>query len=178
MTYCQFANALPSNSSDPNKHYHDCVYGFAVDDDRELFKRLVLEINQAGLSWTLILKKEQAFDAAYADFDIAKVAAFDEHDVERLKNDAGIIRNRLKIQAAIHNAQVILGLQKTFGSFKNWLDQHKHYDKNQWLKLFKQHFQFVGGEIVGEFLMSTGYLAGAHDADCPVAAKIQQKEAK
>ena len=168
MTYCDFANSLPPDTDDPNKHYHDHQYGFPVGDDNALFGRLILEINQAGLNWTLMLKKQQAFHTAYAGFDIVKVAAFDEHDVERLLNDAGIVRNRLKINAAIHNARAILHLQAEYGSFKNWLDAYHPRDKAAWVKLFKQHFKFVGGEIVGEFLMSTGYLKGAHDERCPI----------
>lgn len=171
MNYCEFCASLPPDSTDPNKHYHDNVYGFPVSDDRELFKRLILEINQAGLNWTLILKKEAAFDAAYAGFDITRVAAFGEADIRRLKNDAGIVRNTLKIQAAIFNAQQILRLQNEYGSFNNWLDAHTPRSKAEWVKLFKQHFKFVGGEIVGEFLMSTGRLSGAHSPDCPTAAE-------
>lgn len=168
MNYCDFANSLPPATDDLNKHYHDHQYGFPVDDDHALFGRLILEINQAGLNWTLMLKKQQAFQTAYAGFDIAKVAAFDEHDIERLLSDAGIVRNRLKINAAIHNARAILRLQAEYGSFKNWLNAHHPRDKAAWVKLFKQHFKFVGGEIVGEFLMSTGYLKGAHDERCPI----------
>ncbi|MDO5059842.1 MAG: DNA-3-methyladenine glycosylase I [Neisseria sp.] len=174
MSYCRFVAGLPADSTDPNKHYHNNVYGFPVADDNELFKRLILEINQAGLNWTLILKKEAAFDAAYCGFDIARVAAFDEADIGRLKNDAGIVRNTLKIQAAIYNARQILNLQAQYGSFKNWLDAHAPREKSEWVKLFKKHFKFVGGEIVGEFLMSTGYLDDAHEGDCPVSAKIAE----
>ncbi|QEY24210.1 DNA-3-methyladenine glycosylase I [Neisseria animalis] len=173
-TYCRFAAALPDDTDNPNKHYHDNVYGFPVYDDNELFGRLVLEINQAGLSWTIILKKQTAFQTAYKGFDIAAVAAFDGEDRARLLADAGIVRNRLKINAAIHNAQQILAIQKEYGSFKNWLDSHHPQDKASWVKLFKKRFKFVGGEIVGEFLMSTGYLPGAHDEDCPVRARIAE----
>lgn len=174
MNYCEFCASLPIGSSNPNKYYHDHVYGFPVSDDRELFKRLILEINQAGLNWTLILKKEAAFDAAYAGFDIARVAAFDEADIERLKNDAGIVRNHLKIRAAVYNAQQIIRLQQAYGSFKNWLDFHSPREKSEWVGLFKKTFKFVGGEIVGEFLMSTGHLPGAHTPDCPVNAEISR----
>ncbi len=172
MSYCQFCNALPDTTDNPNKAYHDHEYGFPVSDDNTLFERLILEINQAGLSWTIILNKRAAFQAAYAQFDVAKVAAFDEHDVARLLQDAGIVRNRLKINAAIYNAQQILRLQQQHGSLKNWLDTHHPRSKADWVKLFKKQFKFVGGEIVGEFLMSLGYLAGAHDADCPIGLKI------
>lgn len=172
MTYCEFVHDLPEDTTDPNKFYHDCVYGFPVESDNELFERLVLEINQAGLSWRIILNKQLAFQTAFSGFDVAKVAAFDEADRERLLNDAGIVRNRLKINAAIHNAQQILRLQQEYGSFKNWLDSHHPREKAEWVKLFKKQFKFVGGEIVGEFLMSTGYLPGAHDENCSVNAKI------
>ncbi|STZ76834.1 DNA-3-methyladenine glycosylase I [Bergeriella denitrificans] len=173
-SYCQFVAALPDDTDNPNRHYHDHVYGFPVHDDNELFERLVLEINQAGLSWTIILKKQAAFQTAFKGFDIAAVAAFDDEDRARLLADAGIVRNRLKINAAIYNAQQILAIQQEYGSFKNWLDSHHPQDKAAWVKLFKKQFKFVGGEIVGEFLMSTGYLDGAHDADCPVRARIAE----
>ena len=172
MNYCEFANGLPENSDNPNRHYHHCCYGFPIDNDNELFERLVLEINQAGLSWTLMLKKQANFQAAYAGFDVAAVAAFDEADRARLLADAGIVRNKLKVNAAIHNAQQILRLQAEYGSFKRWLDAHHPQALPAWVKLFKQQFKFVGGEIVNEFLMSTGYLPGAHSQDCPVWARV------
>lgn len=172
MNYCEFCNALPENSGNPNKAYHAEAYGFPIEGDNELFGRLVLEINQAGLSWTTILNKQAAFQTAYSGFDIAAVAAYTEADRERLLADAGIIRNRLKVNAAIHNAQQILLLQEEYGSFKNWLDAHHPLALPQWVKLFKRHFKFVGGEIVNEFLMSTGYLKGAHVEDCPVYDKV------
>ncbi|MDK4680806.1 DNA-3-methyladenine glycosylase I [Kingella negevensis] len=167
MSYCTFCAELPNNTDNPNKAYHDTEYGVPQSDDNILFERLILEINQAGLSWTTILKKRAHFQAAYAQFDIAKIAAFDEHDIARLLNDTGIIRNRLKIQAAIYNAQQILRLQQEYGSFKAWLDAHHPREKVDWVKLFKKQFKFVGSEIVGEFLMSLNYLSGAHDVDCP-----------
>ena len=172
MNYCEFIAALPSDTDNPNKHYHDKQYGFPISDDNELFGRLVLEINQAGLSWTLMLKKQQAFRAAFKDFDIDTVAAFDEADIERLLADAGIVRNRLKINAAIYNARQIKKIQQEHGSFKHWLDTNHPLDKAGWVKLFKKHFKFVGGKIVGEFLMSTGYLPGAHIESCPVYQEV------
>lgn len=183
MSYCDYANALPADTDNPNKHYHDHAYGFPIEDDNELFERLVLEINQAGLSWTLMLKKQVAFQTAYSGFDIAAVAAYGEADRERLLADAGIVRNRLKVDAAIYNARRILLLQQQYGSFKQWLDAHHPRSKEAWVKLFKKQFKFVGGEIVNEFLMSTGYLPGAHEPDCPVyektlAAKPKWAEAK
>jgi DNA-3-methyladenine glycosylase I len=151
-----------------HKNYHDNHYGFPIHDDDELFGRLIMEINQAGLSWETILRKEAAFRKAYSNFSIKKVAAYKESDRERLLNDAGIIRNKLKINAAIENAKAIMALQKEFGSFENWLQQHHPKTKEEWVKLFKKTFKFTGGEIVNEFLMSTGYLPGAHAPGCPI----------
>ncbi len=152
--------------------YHDTEYGFPATDDNVLFERLALEINQAGLSWLTVLKKRQAFFNAFAGFDIDKVAAFGTEDVARLLNDAGIIRNRLKVDAVIDNARRIIELRKTHGSFHAWLAAHHPLSKEEWVKLFKKTFRFTGGEIVGEFLMSLGYLPGAHEPSCPVYDRI------
>jgi DNA-3-methyladenine glycosylase I len=177
MSYCQFIQALPKGErKDLHQRYHDQHYGFPIHEDKELFARLVLEINQAGLSWETILKKEAAFREAYDHFDIATVAAYGDKERERLLSNAGIIRNKLKVNAAIENAREILDLQKEWGSFKNWLDQQHPLSKEEWVKLFKQHFRFVGGEIVNEFLMSTGYLKGAHTEDCPVHQELIKKK--
>ena len=170
MTYCDYCNSHPEDRF--NKIYHDTQYGFPLKDDSQLFERLVLEINQAGLSWITILKKADNFHKAYHGFDVAKVAKYGEKDIERLLNDPGIIRNRLKINAAIVNAQKILVVQKECGSFRNWLDTHHPLTKEEWVKLFKKTFVFTGGEIVDEFLLSTGYLAGAHDESCPIYKKV------
>lgn len=169
-SYCEAVKYL--EVSDVNRVYHDSAYGFPITDDNELFGRLLLEINQAGLSWSLILKKQDNFRQAFANFEVAKVTHFSDSDRQRLLTDAGIIRNRLKIDAAIFNAQRIVEMQAEFGSFKNWLDRHVHLDKESWVKLFKKTFKFTGGEITSEFLMSTGYLPGAHDADCPIYEEI------
>jgi DNA-3-methyladenine glycosylase I len=152
--------------------YHDLEYGFPVRDDALLFERLTLEINQAGLSWLTILKKREGFRAAFNGFRIQEVAAFGPTDRARLLADAGIIRNRLKVDAVIHNAGVILALRESHGSFAEWLDAHHPMQKADWVKLFKNTFRFTGGEITGEFLMSTGYLPGTHDPRCPVYARI------
>ncbi len=172
MTYCEFVNNLSKEDNNPNKDYHDNHYGFPIIDDNELFERLVLEINQAGLSWLTILKKQNNFREAYSYFDIKTVANYSDKDIERLLNDTGIIRNKLKINAAIHNAKVIVELQNEFGSFKNWIDAYHPKTKEEWVKIFKKTFKFTGGEIVNEFLMSTGYLAGAHDLNCPIHGKV------
>lgn len=155
-----------------HKAYHDNHYGFPIHNDNELFGRLILEINQAGLSWETILKKEPNFRKAYHNFNIKKVAAYKDADRERLLADPGIIRNRLKINAAIENAKTILQLQKQYGSFEKWLESNHPKTKDEWVKLFKSTFRFTGGEIVNEFLTSIGYLAGAHIKQCPVYSKI------
>ena len=173
MSYCNaIVNMQPGERRDLHQNYHDRHYGFPIHDDNELFGRLIMEINQAGLSWETILKKEAGFRKAYANFNIKKVAAFTDADRERLLADAGIIRNRLKVNAAIENAKTILQLQKEHGSFEGWLEYHHPKTKEEWVKLFKKTFRFTGGEIVNEFLMSIGYLPGAHAADCKVYAKI------
>ena len=169
-TYCDYCKAHPEDIF--NKNYHDIQYGFPLDDDNLLFERLMLEINQAGLSWITILKKADNFRKAYHGFKIEKIAKYGENDRVRLLADAGIIRNRLKVNAAIVNAQKILELRKEFGSFEGWLDAHHPLGKEEWVKLFKKTFVFTGGEIVNEFLTSTGYLPGAHQADCPIYKKV------
>jgi DNA-3-methyladenine glycosylase I len=179
MSYCTFVATAPdSDRKTLHKKYHDHHYGFPIHDDNELFGQLIMEINQAGLSWETILKKEDSFRNAYDQFSIENIAAYTETDRERLLNDAGIIRNKLKVNAAIVNAQAILELKTEFGSFKHWLDHHHPKSKDEWVKLFKKTFKFTGGEIVNEFLMSTGYLPGAHDADCPIHKEILKKEPK
>ena len=172
MSYCTYISSLKENEKQLHREYHDKHYGFPIHEDDELFCRLILEINQAGLSWDTILNKQESFRNAYHNFNIKKVAGYKEKDFARLMNDAGIIRNRLKINAAIENAKTILSLQKEFGSFKNWLDHQHPKTKPEWTLLFKKTFRFTGGEIVNEFLMSTGYLPGAHDENCPVYKKV------
>jgi DNA-3-methyladenine glycosylase I len=167
QTYC---DAAPGHEW--HGPYHDREYGFPLRGDAALFERLVLEINQAGLSWLTILKKREAFRRAYGGFDPEVVAAYRAKDRRRLLADPGIIRNRLKIDAAIANAQCILELRASHGSFAAWLASHHPRPKAEWVKLFRQTFRFTGGEIVGEFLMSIGYLAGAHVESCPVYARV------
>lgn len=172
MSYCKAIPSMKGDEMNVHKVYHDQHYGFPIHDDDELFCRLILEINQAGLSWTTILKKQEGFRKAYHNFNIKKVAGYKEKDTARLLNDAGIIRNRLKVNAAIENAKTILQLQKEHGSFKKWLDAQHPLSKEEWTKLFKKTFRFTGGEIVNEFLMSTGYLPGAHEEGCAIYKKV------
>ena len=170
--YCDSATGHPLHGP-----YHDHEYGFPSRDEAVLFERLLLEINQAGLSWETMLKKRDGFRRAYAGFDVDTVAGYGDDDRERLLNDVGIIRNRLKVDAAIHNAGVIQRLRASHGSFAGWLDAQllldgRPRDKAGWIKLFKQTFRFTGGEITNEFLMSLGYLPGTHRESCPVYARI------
>ncbi len=173
--YCTLAPGHPWHGP-----YHDQEYGFPAIEDHVLFERLVLEINQAGLSWLTILKKRNHFRQAYDNFDVDRVAAYDEAERRRLLSDKGIIRNRLKVNAAIVNAQKLVEFREQYGSFRSWLmADHAGLDRRKlasWVKLFKSNFKFVGPEIVNEFLMSTGYLAGAHRTDCPVYTSILKLE--
>ncbi len=165
--YCDVAPGHPWHGP-----YHDSEYGFPIAEDDALFERLVLEINQAGLSWLTILKKRDGFQKAYDGFDIDRVAGYGARETRRLLADAGIIRNRLKVEAAIANARTIQALRESHGSFAGWLAAHHPRPKAEWVKLFKQTFRFTGGEIVGEFLMSIGYLPSPHRPDCPVYKRI------
>jgi DNA-3-methyladenine glycosylase I len=172
--YCDIAPGHPIHGQ-----YHDREYGFPQRDESDLFERLILEINQAGLSWETILRKREGFRRAYSGFDVDAVADYGEADRLRLLEDAGIIRNRLKVDAAIHNAQVIRQLRGSHGGFAQWLDAHqlldgKPRDKVGWIKLFKQTFRFTGGEITNEFLMSLSYLPGAHRESCPAYQRIDK----
>lgn len=164
MSYCAYVQNLPE--SNVHRIYHDLHYGTPIEDDNALFGRLILEINQAGLSWDTILKKQENFLHAFDVYVIERIANYKEEKILELLNNQGIIRNRRKIEAVIHNAKEILIIQEEFGSFKVWLENHRGLSKDEWVKLFKKRFKFVGGEIVGEFLMSCGYLDGAHVSTC------------
>ncbi|MBI1208256.1 MAG: DNA-3-methyladenine glycosylase I [Azospirillum sp.] len=168
MSYCDAAPGHPWHGP-----YHDQEYGFPVDDDAVLFERLVLEINQAGLSWLTVLKKRAAFFAAFDGFEIDRVAGYGETERARLLGDAGIIRNRLKVDAVIDNARRLVALRRDHPTFAAWLAAHHPRPKADWVALFRREFRFMGGEIVGEFLLSTGYLPGAHRPSCPVYRRLE-----
>ncbi len=172
MSYCSAIEYMSDDRKALHKAYHDNLYGFPINDDNELFCRLVLEINQAGLSWETILKKEITFRKAYDNFNIEKVASYTETDRARLLEDSGIIRNRLKVNAAIENAKTILQIKKEHGSFQAWLEHHHPKSKEEWVKVFKKTFKFTGGEIVNEFLMSIGFLPGAHTQNCKIYTAV------
>ncbi len=176
MSYCDAIERLPEPKKSLHKAYHDKLYGFPIHDDNELFGRLILEINQAGLSWETILKKADAFRKAYSNFNVKKIAAYGVKDRNRLLADAGIIRNKLKVNAAIENAKAILKLQKEYGSFEKWLEMNHPKTKDEWVKLFKTKFIFVGGEIVNEFMMSIGYLSGSHAIECKIYKEVLKQK--
>ncbi|KPG71104.1 DNA-3-methyladenine glycosylase I [Enterococcus sp. RIT-PI-f] len=170
MTRCDWAM---SNAA--MQVYHDTVWGRPEYDDQQLFRKLVLDMNQAGLSWQTILNKMANFDQAYDDFDIQTVAGYTEAKVESLMMDAGIIRNRRKIEAAIHNAQQVLVIQKEYGSFAAFLWQYvndqpivNHFEaitevpthsvvSDQLAKdLKKRGFKFVGTTTIYAFMEAVG----------------------
>jgi len=155
--------------------FHDAEHGFPIRDDSALFERLVLEINQAGLSWLTVLRKRDNFRSAFDGYVLDKIAAYGKRDEARLQRDPGIIRNRLKIASVIENARRVIAIREARGSFAEWLDAHHPLGKEQWVRLFRKTLVFTGGEITNEFLVGTGYLPGAHEPSCPIYAKVARK---
>ncbi|MES2267900.1 MAG: DNA-3-methyladenine glycosylase I [Bacteroidota bacterium] len=161
--------------------YHDKEWGKNVHDDHIFFEFLTLEAAQAGLSWITILRRRDGYRKAFADFDVKKVAAFDETDQERLLNDEGIIRNRLKISSAIRNAQLFIDLQKEFGSFNNYLysfmpngkpiteytGPHVSTPESDAIAkdMKKRGFKFFGTTICYAFMQATG-MVNDHVPEC------------
>ena len=158
--------------------YHDEEWGIPTHDDRELFEMLVLESFQAGLSWITILKKRQNFKKAFDDFDVEKVAAYDESKISELLENEGIIRHRGKITSAINNAQVLIEIQKEFGSFDSYIwsftdgkiikaeyltesDLSKDISKD----LKRRGMKFVGPTIIYSYLESIGIIDN-HQKEC------------
>jgi len=166
MHYCDYAPRDPLHAP-----YHDREHGFPARDEAVLFERLILEINQAGLSWGTVLRKRETLYAAYAGFAVDRVAAFGDADRARLLGDPGIVRNARKVDAAVANARAVQRLRTEFGGLAAFLDAHHPLAKADWVGLLRRHFRHVGGEIAGEFLMSLGYLPGAHRPECPVYAR-------
>ena len=166
MSYCQLAHGHPYHGP-----YHDLEYGFPVKEEAKLFERLSLEIFQAGLSWLTVLKKREAINEAFFNFDVDRVADLQTSQIESLLKNPKIIRNKLKIRAIRHNGIIIRSMRE-YGGLVHWIEQHHPLSKPEWVALFKKSgFQFIGGEIVGEFLMSIGYLRPPHDEDCPIFKK-------
>ena len=166
MSYCEYCQKLPPDNI--HRIYHDTKYGVKISDDRELFGRFILEINQAGLSWDIILKREDQFRSAFDNYDIDRIAQYSASTIDQLMTNEGIIRNRKKIEAVVYNANQVLALIKEYGSFFAWIESNQTINTEEWVKLFKKNFKFVGTEIVKEFLLSTGIIEGAHDEDCSI----------
>ena len=166
------------------QQYHDKEWGVPCRDDKKLFEFVLLEGAQAGLSWITILRKREAYRSAFADFDVRKVAAFTEQDIERLMNDAGIVRNRLKITSAISNACLFIDIQKEFGSFSDYFWSYVDHQPivNCWAShseipattalsdliakdMKKRGFKFFGSTICYAHMQAMG-LVNDHTTDC------------
>ena len=173
--------------------YHDEEWGFPLHDDRKLFEFLVLDAFQAGLSWQTIINKRKNFEKAFHNFDAEKIAKYNEEDFQRLMEDAGIIRNKLKIRATITNAQKFLEVQKEFGSFDKYIWQFTNYKtiRNKWKSvkelpaktkesdlmsedLRKKGFKFVGSTICYAFMQASG-MVNDHTSDCFRWKEIKSK---
>ena len=176
---CEWAGSDPLYVS-----YHDIEWGTPVFDDRVLFEFLILEGMQAGLSWLTILRKRENFRNAFDNFDVSKIANYTEKDINRLLNNDGIIRNRLKISAAIENARQFLKVQEKYGKFSNYIWSFVNHKPviNKWTsmkdipattpvsekmskELKKQGFKFVGSTICYALMQATG-MVNDHLVDC------------
>ena len=165
-------------------NYHDTEWGVPVFDDQKIFEYLILETFQAGLSWITVLKKRENFRKAFDNFDYLKIAAYDEKKLESLINDAGIIRNRLKIKASVINAQNFIEVQKEFGSFAKYIWGYVNHQPliNHWKNmselpatsaisdqlskdLKKRGFKFVGSTVIYAHMQATG-MVNDHVTDC------------
>lgn len=172
------------NGKDEDVKYHDTEWGVPLYDDQKLFEFIILDGFQAGLNWSMILKKRENFRKAFDNFDAVKIASYDEDKVKQLIQDAGIIRNKLKIYATINNAKIFLETQKEFGSFKNYIWQFTAGVtlKNQWESmseipvstpesdamskdLKKRGFKFVGTTICYAFMQAAG-MVNDHVVSC------------
>ena len=166
------------------EEYHDNEWGVPLHDDKKLFEFLVLDAFQAGLSWLTIIKKRENFRKAFDDYNYEKISKYDKKDFERLMNDAGIIRNKLKILSTIENAKRFIDIQKEFGSFDKYIwgfVNHKPIMNNfKTMKeipakteisdemskdLKKRGFKFVGSTICYAFMQAAG-LVNDHTVDC------------
>ena len=163
--------------------YHDKEWGVPVHDDRKLFEMLLLETFQAGLSWECILNKREAFRKAFDGFDYRLIAAYDEEKQKDLRQDAGIIRNKLKIKAAINNAKIFIDIQREYGSFDQYIWNFTHSEiihENHLTSsplsdkvskdLHRRGMRFVGTTIIYSFLQAIGIIF-SHEDDCFLAHK-------
>ena len=167
-----------ATSDEVYMNYHDEEWGVPTHDDRELFEFLVLESFQAGLSWITILKKRENFKEAFDDFDVVKVAGYDDFKVDELRENEGIIRHKGKITSAINNAQVFIEIQKEFGSFDKYIWgftdgkvikaeylTESELSKNISKDLKKRGMKFVGPTIIYSYLEAIGIIDN-HQKDC------------
>ena len=173
-----------ANNSLAEQHYHDFEWGVPVHQDPKLFEFLILECAQAGLSWSTVLNKREAFRLAFDQFSVEKVAFYDNAKVNELLSNPAIIRNRLKIRSAINNAQAFIRVQQELGSFDHYIWQFVNYQtiQNQWRKntelpsqsplsqaiskdLKQRGFTFVGPTICYAFMQATG-MVNDHTLDC------------
>ncbi|MCT0060365.1 DNA-3-methyladenine glycosylase I [Lactococcus lactis subsp. lactis] len=164
-------------STDKMIHYHDTYWGVPLHNDQELFAKLVLDLNHAGLSWATILNKQENFYEAFDNFEIEKIAVYDENKEQELLQNAGIIRNKLKVKAAIVNAQKVLEIQKEFGSFNKYIWsftdgkvlQHQVNDESEIpatnelsdkmsKDMKKRGFKFTGSTVIYAFLQAVGVI--------------------
>ena len=181
-----------ANGSDLYIAYHDDEWGVPVHDDRRFFEFLILEGAQAGLSWSTILNKRDAYREAFAGFDPARVARFDRRRIERLLSNPGIVRNRLKIESAVANARAFIALQRECGTFDRYVwkfvDDKPVVNRHRSLStvpartaqsealskdLAKRGFRFVGPTIMYAFMQATG-LVNDHLVKCPRWAAVQR----
>lgn len=176
-------------SDDLHIHYHDTEWGFPVIDDFRLFKKICLEGFQSGLSWRTILVKRENFRKAFAGFDFNKVAQFDENDITRLLNDAGIVRHRGKIEATINNAKRAIELKNEFGTLAHYFWQYENQitenftpqsaqigDNSTKLSkdLKKRGWKFVGPTTIYAFMQAMG-LVNDHYDDCYVRDLVKEE---
>ena len=166
------------------QHYHDTEWGVASFDDRHLFEMLILEGAQAGLSWITVLKKRAHYQQVFDNFDAQQIACYDNHKIQTLLQDPGIIRNRLKVNAAVTNARLFLDIQSQYGSFADYIWQFvdgkpiiNHWQalseipvstnesKGMSQALKKKGFKFVGNTICYAYMQAVG-MANDHTIDC------------
>lgn len=187
MKRCSWAESTASM-----QQYHDTIWGVPEYDDQRLYRKLMLDINQAGLSWQTILNKIEAFDHAYDNFSLEKVATYDENKIESLLQDKGIIRNRRKVEAAIHNAKAVQKIQQEFGSFATFLwgfsddkvVNHMYQTQEEipttselsdkiTKELKKRGFKFIGSTTIYAFLEAVGII-NDHVTDCFRHLEVKQ----